>query len=147
MDRNLKIALIPKHQYIKMRDPALTSVDPMGFNPISKWRGHRFSRQSSPPHNTSFANWQVRKKRPVFKYRKPEYENQNIGTFLHRLYHKNKLRKNCECSLGHSLAVSHLPSMSRIEFLNMSGIVNCVTKSLNCLSSSSSLSQKHHMTQ
>ena len=33
-----------------MRDPALTSVDPMGFNPISKWTGHRFSRQSSPPH-------------------------------------------------------------------------------------------------
>ena len=73
MKRNLKMALFIKHQYIKMRDPALTSVDPMGFNPISKWTGHRFSRQSSPPHTPVLQIGKFRKARPVFKYRKPEY--------------------------------------------------------------------------
>ena len=33
--------------------------------------------------------------------------------------------------LGHSLTVSHKPSMSGFKFLNLSGTVNCVTKSLN----------------
>ena len=61
MERNLKIALIPKHQYIKMRDPALTSVDPMGFNPISKWTGHRFSRHSSSSHTPNLQIGKLKK--------------------------------------------------------------------------------------
>ena len=73
MERKLQMALVLKHQNIKMRDPALTSVDPMGFNPISKWTGHRFSRQSSPPHTPVLQIGKFRKARPVFKYRKPEY--------------------------------------------------------------------------
>ena len=41
-----------------------------------------------------------------------------------------KHRKNFEWSPGQSLTVSHLPSMSWFQILNMSGGVNCVTKSL-----------------
>ena len=37
-----------------------------------------------------------------------------------------KHRKNCKCCPGHSLTVSHEPSRSGCQFLNLSRIVNCV---------------------
>ena len=45
-----------------------------------------------------------------------------------------KHRKNCGCCPGHSLTVSHQPSVSWQQFLNLSGIVDCIpkSKSLNC---------------
>ena len=42
-----------------------------------------------------------------------------------------KHRKNCECSPGQSLTVSHLPSMSSFEFLNLPGKVNYAISSLD----------------
>ena len=42
-----------------------------------------------------------------------------------------KHRKNYKCCPGHSLNVSYLPSKSWFKFLNLSEIVNCVSRSLN----------------
>ena len=65
-------------------------------------------------------------------------------TFLHTVTNANeanmhkykhclliKPRKNGECCQCQSLTVSHLPSMSCLQYLNLSGTVNCVTNSLN----------------
>ena len=53
----------------------------------------------------------------------------------HREVARRKHRKNYECSPGGSLVTaSHLPSVSRLEFLNMSGIVNFIAPNAFALS-------------
>ena len=42
-----------------------------------------------------------------------------------------KYCKSCDACSGHSLTVSYKHSMSWLEFLNLWGIVNCATRSLN----------------
>ena len=50
----------------------------------------------------------------------------------HREVARRKHRKNYECSPGCCLlTASHFPSVLRLDFLILLGIVNCVTKSLN----------------